>query len=84
MRHPVTPTWSVELPDDGVGEINDDGDLVVESSGRTIYAAPWLSPGTTPADVYAQIRAQPRPPVVEEHLGEEDGGTIWWAGLFPP
>ena len=80
MRHHVTATWSLELPDDGDGVVNDEGELVVRSPGRLIVVSPWdAAPDLTPEEALAQLRADEHPAPVEEHADESADGTARWA-----
>ena len=83
MRHHVTPTWSLELPDDADGLVNDDGDLVVNAPGRFIVVSPWdAAPELTPEEALAELQADERPEPVEEHADVADDGTVRWAFML--
>lgn len=83
LRHHLTPTWSVELPDDGEGRITDDGELAITAPGRSIVLATWDSPGdVTPQEVLADLRAKERPVSREEYLETGADGLLRWALLI--
>jgi len=72
VRHHVTPTWSLELPDDADGLVN--------APGRFIVVSPWdAAPDLTPAQALAQLQADERPEPVEEHADVAGDGTVRWA-----
>lgn len=83
MQHQVTDTWSVMLPDDGEGEITDDGDLVVTVEGQQIVVSTWEVDGdATPDQQLARLKASPRPAPRAEFDENGPDGTLRWACLI--
>ena len=83
LRHTLTPSWSVELPDDGEGSITDDGELTVAAPGRSIVLATWdAAPGVDAADLLETLKASERPPIREDYTERGSDGTLRWAVLI--
>lgn len=83
MQHHITESWSLMLPDDGQGEVSDDGSLIVQFDDNQIVVSIWdAQEGSTPDQVLAGLKAAERPAPRAEF--DEDGpdGTLRWACLI--
>ena len=82
MQHQVTENWSLTLPDDGEGELTDDGELVVRSEGMKIVVATWNAAAEVEPDgLLAELKAAERPDPRAEFDEHGPDGTLRWASL---
>ncbi len=83
LRHALSPAWSVDLPDDGIGTITEDGDLHVEAPGRSIVLATWQPDvPTTPQELLRALQAEEHPVASDEYHETGPDGTLRWALLI--
>lgn len=83
MHHQVTDSWSLVLPDDGEGELTDDGNLVVTVEGQQIIVSTWhADEGRSPEQVLEALKAAERPAPRAEFDEFGPDGTLRWACLI--
>lgn len=82
MQHQVTESWSLTLPDDGEGELTDDGELVVRTEGMKIVIATWDADSEVDSDLLlADLKAAERPAPRAEFDEHGPDDTLRWASL---
>lgn len=82
MLHALDGHWSIQLPDEGSGAPDDDGNLVVECDLGTVVVAVFESnPGFDPETALGELKAaeRPRPRAEFDEYGPD--GTVRWAFL---
>lgn len=82
MHHPLDGYWSIELPDDGVGEPDDEGNLVVDCElGRIVVSVFEANPDFDPEAALEALKAAERPAPRAEFDEYGPDGTVRWAFL---
>lgn len=83
MLHPLAGHWSIQLPDDGVGEPDEDGNLVVTCGLGTIVVSVFEAhPGFEPETALEGLKASDRPAPRAEFDEYGPDGTVRWAFLL--
>ncbi len=82
MLHPLAGSWSIDLPDDGVGEPDDEGNLVVSCALGTVVVAVFdADEGFEPEPALTELKAADRPAPRAEFDEYGPDGTVRWAFL---
>jgi hypothetical protein len=82
MLHTLDGTWSIQLPDDGSGDPDDEGNLVVECELGTIVVAVFeAEQGFDPEASLDELKAADRPAPRAEFDEYGPDGTLRWAFL---
>lgn len=83
MYHNLDGSWSIQLPDDGVGAPDDDGNLVVSSELGTIVASVFeANPTFEPEAALDELKRADRPAPRAEFDEYGPDGTVRWAFLL--
>ena len=82
MLHPLSESWSIDLPDDGSGEPDADGNLVVSCELGTIVVSLFAADDAfDPESALQDLKAGERPAPRAEFDEYGPDGTIRWAFL---
>lgn len=82
MLHRLDDAWSIDLPDDGTGGPDDDGNLVVTCDLGTVVVAVFsANPDFEPEPALAALKAADRPAPRAEFDEYGPDGTLRWAFL---
>ncbi len=82
MLHTLDGHWTIELPDEGSGSPDDDGNLVVDCDLGTVVVSVFEShAGFEPDNALAELKAADRPAPRAEFDEYGPDGTVRWAFL---
>ena len=82
MQHALGDEWSIDLPDDGVGDPDDEGNLVVSCALGTVVVAVFdADEGFEAEPALAELKAADRPAPRAEFDEYGPDGTVRWAFL---
>jgi len=82
VRHPLAGSWSIDLPDDGVGDPDDQGNLVVSCELGTVVVAVFdADEGFEPETALEELKTADRPAPRAEFDEYGPDGTVRWAFL---
>lgn len=82
MLHALDGHWSIQLPDDGVGAPDDEGNLVVHCELGTVVVSVFEShPDFDPDSALDELKANERPAPRAEFDEYGPDGTLRWAFL---
>lgn len=82
MLHALDARWSIQLPDDGAGTPDDDGNLVVTSALGTVVVSVFEAIDGFDAEVSLDaLKSADRPPARAEFDEYGPDGTVRWAFL---